>query len=318
MSRLLSHRSLSTWVLALSLMLTTALALAVVRMTSPTGTPMTNQTVTISIPGGDPQQAESDDDGILFWLTNGSRGAQIGSLPPGTQISGGFGFTNVATGGMSTTTKVLLTALALGGGAALANSSDSSNNNTGGTSASSSSGDSSSTSSGDSSSTSSGDSSSTSSGDSSSTSSGDSSSTSSGGTSASSSGGTSASSSSGGAMNPGELSIGSVRVDLPNHDSSSTPCEEPSDQVTFTNTGEESITVMLSSDQPFITADGETETSFNLGPGESKMVTVAFNCNGGGFVFDEENSAIVQAAPEDENGDPVEGGGSIDVTITVI
>lgn len=123
MSRTSSN--LLSWVLAVAIIMTSAFALAVVRLTNVGGTPATNQTVTITLPGGEVREAESDDDdGLLYWLnSDGTRGALIDSLPSGTQISGGFGFTNVSGGGLNgLTTGALL--VATGGAIALANEGD--------------------------------------------------------------------------------------------------------------------------------------------------------------------------------------------------
>ena len=87
-------------------------SLAVVTLMDPGGTAVPNQTVTITLPGMEPKEAESDDDGILFWLDgDGNRGEEIDELPVGALISGGYGFSNVEVTdgeGLSTTSKVLL------------------------------------------------------------------------------------------------------------------------------------------------------------------------------------------------------------------
>ncbi|TGD75327.1 hypothetical protein E4634_04870 [Mangrovimicrobium sediminis] len=121
------HRVLTSCLLALCLALAPA-AQAIVTVLDPGGQPVVHKTVTITLPGQEPKEAETDDDGILFWLD----GSKVDELPPGTIISDGYSFE--VTTGMSTTTKVLIgVGVAAGIGAAIALSDDDGGNGGGGT-----------------------------------------------------------------------------------------------------------------------------------------------------------------------------------------
>lgn len=113
----------SALLLCLVLVFTSLTAPAVVTVMDG-GIPVANQTVTITLPGAEPQEAESDDDGILFWLnSDGSRGTRIDSLPDGSQLSGGYDFTS--TTGWSTAKIVGVTAGVIAGGFLIADTTES-------------------------------------------------------------------------------------------------------------------------------------------------------------------------------------------------
>jgi len=117
------------WLAAVCLMLVASLALAIVRITDPGGDVAANQSVTITLPGGETREAETDDDGILFWLLgDGSRGAKVESLEPGTTLSGGLQYANLAGGGgLFTPTNAVIGALVVAGGVAIASDGGSDN-----------------------------------------------------------------------------------------------------------------------------------------------------------------------------------------------
>ncbi|MEM1112307.1 MAG: hypothetical protein AAGI11_10400 [Pseudomonadota bacterium] len=123
-------KRLSSWLLVLMLAFTPS-SWAIVTIMDPAGDPVPNQSVSITLPGGEVKEGETDDDGILFWWIDGER-KPVDDLPPGTVIDGGLSFTTVDESGMSTTAKVLIGVGIAGGLYLIVDDDDSSDRNNGG------------------------------------------------------------------------------------------------------------------------------------------------------------------------------------------
>lgn len=360
-------RALYAGVVSLTLLLTSTVAIAVVRILNPSGAPVSVQSVTITLPGNIEKKGETDDDGILIWLD----GSKPDNLPAGALISGGYSYSYVPATGMSTTAKVLIGAAVVGAGIAIADNGDSNSNSGGG------------------------------SGEdpgetpdaallevtpsslSITRTAGDpgcpvsmgsitvANMASSGGGSmtytvsdapqgfsysanpmtvapggsedidvnfvcspdesasgtvtiegtdvdSDASAGTStvelSATVSTDELDPGELSISTTSVNLGEHDPNSTPCEQPSETVTLSNTGGEPISVELSSSESFIDV---APTSITLGPGESVTITINFNCNSSSFSFDFVNEAVIDISVNDEGGENISDA-AINVQVDVL